>query len=632
MSSPSRAIRRPLVVVALLVSLAAAAGPGRTTTGRVAWTTSRVVGSPDPPPPYQVVRAFPRLKFDHPLLMARPPKGDRLFVGEQAGVLYSFLDRPDARAELFLDLRTELKTVRRLADAKEVESVYGLAFHPRFESNHQCFICYTLRAGDGRANLKDGTRVSRFTVRPGDPPRVDPASEEILLTFLQGGHNGGDLHFGPDGMLYISTGDAASPNPPDPLNTGQDVADLLSSILRIDVDRKDAGKNYAVPRDNPFVRLKGAAPEVWAYGFRNPWRMAFDAPTGALYVGDVGWELWESVHRVEKGGNYGWAAMEGPQPIKPEKVGPTPISPPLIQLSHAVGCSVTGGRVYRGQKFPELRGAYVFGDWETRRLWAARFEGGRTVAMPEITRPTVRVVAFGESSRRRVAFLDYDAGTVHTLERNTAAAQRRFPDEAVGYRIIRVGAGPPAGGRGDAVHARQPAVAGRGDGRAPARSAGSIGGHPAPGARQAGSGPGQLAQLSAAFPEGRGAGPYSVAGRPARGDAAFALRRPGLAGVHLRLGADGSDADLVPADGRRPRGADRRQGRGEADVGVSAAASACRATTTSRSTRWRSCPSNELAGAGRPNRLAALTEAGYVRRSRRRGPAAAAVRRRRDSA
>ncbi len=436
MPSPARGSLRSVVVPALallagLVGLLAAfaVGPPAGKALRVPWTASRVVGSPDPPPPFKVVRAFANLKFRHPLLMARPPKGDRLFVGEQDGVLYSFPETPGARADLFFDLRKELKTVHLLPGAKAVEAVYGLAFHPDFEKNRQCFVCYTLRGGNrNRPNLKDGTRVSRFTVTRADPPRIDPSSEEIVLTFLQGGHNGGDLHFGPDRKLYISTGDAASPNPPDPFNTGQDVSDLLSSILRIDVDRKDRGKNYAVPKDNPFVGLKGAAPEVWAYGFRNPWRMSFDRQTGELFVGDVGWELWESVHRVEKGGNYGWSAMEGPQPIKPEKVGPTPIRPALIELPHTIACSVTGGLVYRGKKFPELRGAYVFGDWETRRLWAARFQGDRTREMPEIARPSVRIVAFGEDSRGELYFLDYDGGTVHTIEKNDPGARNiHFP-------------------------------------------------------------------------------------------------------------------------------------------------------------------------------------------------------------
>jgi glucose/arabinose dehydrogenase len=398
---------------------------------RTPWNTSRVVGSPDPPPAYKVVRAFPNLKFEHPLLIARPPGSNRLFVGEQAGVLYSFVNKPDAKADLFFDLRKEIKTIHLLADAKEVEAVYGLAFHPNFEKNRQCFVCYTLRGKKpGQQNLADGTRVSRFTATKTDPPRIDPASEEILLTFLQGGHNGGDLQFGPDGTLYISTGDGGTPNPPDPFNTGQDVSDLLSSILRIDVDHKDEGRNYAVPKDNPFVAMKGARPEVWAYGLRNPWRMGFDRQTGELFVGDVGWELWESIHRVEKGGNYGWSAMEGPQPIKPDKVGPTPIHPALIELPHTIACSVTGGRVYRGKKFPELRGAYVFGDWETRRLWAARFEGDRTKEMPEIARPSVRIVAFGEDREGELYFLDYDGGTLHTIERNDAGLKNiDFPTE-----------------------------------------------------------------------------------------------------------------------------------------------------------------------------------------------------------
>lgn len=417
-----------LVVAWIASSLAQSSKPAKSV--RVPWTTSRVVGSPDPPPPFKVVRAFPKLKFEHPLLMARCPGSDRVFVGEQPGVLYSFVAKSDvARADLFIDLRKELKTILQHPEAKEVEAIYGLVFHPDFEKNRQCFICYTLRGKKGdQPNLKDGSRLSRFTVTKTDPPRVDPASEEIVLTFLQGGHNGGDLHFGPDRMLYISTGDAASPNPPDPLETGQDISDLLSSILRIDVDHKDKGKNYAVPKDNPFVGMKRAQPEVWAYGFRNPWRMSFDPKTGELFVGDVGWELWEMVHRVEKGGNYGWAATEGPQPIKPEKVGPTPIRPPLIELPHSIAASVTGGRVYYGKKFPELRGAYIFGDWETRRLWAARFEGDRVKEMPEITRPSVRIVAFGEDKDGELYFLDYDGGTVHTIERNDQTAKNtNFP-------------------------------------------------------------------------------------------------------------------------------------------------------------------------------------------------------------
>ncbi|MDB5313350.1 MAG: yliI 2 [Gemmataceae bacterium] len=408
--------------------------PGRATPeappARKPWTTSKVVGSPDPPPAFKSVRVFPNVKFHHPLLIARCPGTDRLFVGEQEGVLYSIANRPDARADVFFDLRKELKAIDKTPGAKDVEAVYGLVFHPKFEQNRFCYVCYTLRAKDGSvSNLPDGSRVSRFTVTNTDPPRIDPASEEIVIAFLQGGHNGGDIHFGPDGMLYISTGDAANPNPPDRLNTGQDCSDLLSSVLRIDVDRKDPGKNYAVPKDNPFVTLPGVKPEIWAYGFRNPWRMSFDRKTGDLWLGDVGWELWEMVHRIEKGGNYGWSIVEGRQPIKPtQKPGPTPIRPPTIDLPHTIAASVTGGYVYRGKKFPELVGAYVFGDWETRRIWAARFDGDRVKEMPELVKPTARVVAFGEDHAGELYFLDYDTGLMYTLERNASAGKNAdFP-------------------------------------------------------------------------------------------------------------------------------------------------------------------------------------------------------------
>jgi len=397
---------------------------------RVPWQTSRVLGSPEPPPPFTAVRVFPNATFNHPLLLARAPGMNRLFVGEQHGVLYSLAWKADAKPELAIDLRKDLTTRHPRPKSSRIEALYALAFHPKFEQNRTCFICYTLAHTDKKIhNLPDGTRISRFRVTATDPPRLDPESEEIVLTFLQGGHNGCDMHFGPDGYLYISTGDGASPNPPDPLNTGQDISDLLSSILRIDVDRKDSGKNYAIPKDNPFVDLKGARPEVWAYGFRNPWRMSFDRKTGDLWVGDVGWELWEMVHKIARGGNYGWSITEARQPIKPKQPpGPTPILPPTIELPHTIAASVTGGYVYRGRKFPELQGAYVFGDWEFRRLWVARFDGDRLKSIEEITRPTVRVVAFGEDADGELYFLDYDTGTVHSLERNAGREQNKdFP-------------------------------------------------------------------------------------------------------------------------------------------------------------------------------------------------------------
>ncbi len=392
---------------------------------RVPLTTSRVTGSPEPPHPFKIERAFPRLQFKDPLLMAR--QGDRFFVGEHHGKIFSFPDdQSAARADLFLDLGKELTWDR--TRFKELDALYGLAFHPNFAKNHYCYVCYVLYGKDG-GQAPEGSRVSRFTVSATDPPRADPKSEQVLITWLGGGHNGGDIHFGPDGMLYISTGDGWNPNPPDKRDTGQDISDLLSSVLRIDVDHQDKGLAYAVPPDNPFVKTPNARPEVWAYGFRNPWRMGFDRATGDLWVGDVGWELWEMIYRVKKGGNYGWSIMEGPQPIRPEaKRGPTPIQPPNLAFPHTEAASITGGYVYRGQRLKDLQGAYICGDWVTRKLWATKFDGDKVVWHKEIAQGTQRVVAFGEARDGELYFLDYDdAGKIYRLAPNPAATQKQ-PD------------------------------------------------------------------------------------------------------------------------------------------------------------------------------------------------------------
>ena len=372
---------------------------------RIPWTTSRITGSPDPPLPYVVKRVFPKLKFKEPVDWANTPAVDRLFVAEQWGKIFSFKNDPDVeQPDLVIDLHKEIPASTQL---------YGMAFHPGFTTNRFVYLCYVLKDG-----LPDGSRVARFNVTQSDPPQIDSASEKIILTWLSGGHNGGCLKFGSDGFLYISTGDTASPDPPDPLNTGQDISDLLSSVLRIDVDHEENDKPYRVPADNPFVKTPGARPEVWAYGFRNPWRMNFDKQTGALWVADVGWELWEMVYRVERGGNYGWSIVEGPQSVKPNgKTGPTPILPPVVSHSHTEAASITGGSVYHGKRLRELDGAYIYGDWVTGKFWGLRHDGKQLTWRRELANSTMQVVCFGEDNAGELYAVDYGGG-IFQLEPN----------------------------------------------------------------------------------------------------------------------------------------------------------------------------------------------------------------------
>ncbi|MDB5320285.1 MAG: yliI 2 [Phycisphaerales bacterium] len=391
---------------------------------RVPWNSSNVTGAPGAPPAYELKRVYPKLKFSHPVDVAFAPGMDRIFVADQSAKVVSFRKDPElVKPDLFVNLHEIVTDWKSVPGARGVEAVYGVAFHPRFAENHFVYLCYTL-AMSKRPSEPVGSRVSRFkVVMEGDVPRVEPGSETRLIEWQQGGHNGGCIKFGPDGMLYISSGDQADPYPPDVYQTGQDISDLRASILRIDVDHADAGKTYAIPRDNPFVRLAGARGEVWCYGLRNPWRMSFDRATGQLWVGDVGWELWEMIDAAKSGGNFGWSITEGPNPIYPQgKRGPTPILPPALALTHAEAMSITGGFVYRGKRLPELVGHYIFGDWDTRRVWAAKLsrddklEPHRLIAITD-----QRIVAFGEDSDGELYIADYEGGGLYELSPNPAA-------------------------------------------------------------------------------------------------------------------------------------------------------------------------------------------------------------------
>ena len=383
---------------------------------RIPWSTSRMVGTPEPPSPYLLERVFPQLTFRNPVELLPVPGTDRMLVVEVDGRILTFSPSSDsAEPDLALDLRKDIDGATKS---------YGFAFHPDFTSNHQCFISYITKPGD-----LNGTRVSRFRATSLDPLKIDAASEQQIITWQAGGHNGGSLQFGPeDGLLYISTGDAAAPFPPDPEGTGQDISDLLGSILRIDVDQQTGDLPYTVPKDNPFVGTADARGEIWTYGHRNPWRMAFDKVTGHLWVGDVGWEMWEMVYRVQRGANYGWSILEHIQSVNPDfPRGPSPIVPPTAAHAHTESRSVTGGYVYRGSRLPDLVGTYVYGDYVTGKIWGLDGDASNPGKPVELLGTPIQIICFGQSHEQDLYVVGYDGSINHLINNPDAGKVSSFP-------------------------------------------------------------------------------------------------------------------------------------------------------------------------------------------------------------
>jgi putative heme-binding domain-containing protein len=382
---------------------------------RLPWVTSRILGSPDAPSPYRAERTFANLQFRNPVEMVPLPGTNLWFLVEQRGPIFSFpKDGPTTSTNLVIDLKRDLP---------EFRETYGLAFHPQFAQNRKVYLCYITKP-----DADDCTHVSEFTLPDKQPLRIDPKSERIIITWRSGGHNGGSLKFGPDGMLYISAGDSGPASPPDPIRTGQNLGDLMSAISRIDVDHPANGKLYSIPTDNPFLNTPGARPELWCYGLRNPWRMSFDATTGALWVGDVGWEIWELVYKIQRGANYGWSVMEGPQLIHPtDPLGPTPVTAPTYAHSHSEARSITGGFVYRGKKHPALVGKYIHGDWVTGKVWSLREVKNGKPEVQEIANTALPIICFGEDHNRELYIVSYDGGIYELQPNKTTVISGNFP-------------------------------------------------------------------------------------------------------------------------------------------------------------------------------------------------------------
>jgi glucose/arabinose dehydrogenase len=270
-------------------------------------------------------------------------------------------------------------------------------------------VYYTNRNGDNN--------LARYQVSS-DPDRADPASGIVLLTIPHptfANHNGGQLQFGPDGYLYIGTGDGGSGG--DPNNNAQNLNQLLGKILRIDVDH---GLPYSIPTSNPFAQTAGARGEIWAYGVRNPWRFSFDRMTGDLWIGDVGQDAFEEVDfqpATSIGGeNYGWRKMEGQHCYNPtSNCVDAGVTFPLLEYSHAGGaCSISGGYRYRGTQIPSLQGAYLYGDYCSGVIWKGTQIGTSWISNTLLT-TTLRISAFGEDISGELYVMDVAKGIVYKI-------------------------------------------------------------------------------------------------------------------------------------------------------------------------------------------------------------------------
>ncbi len=335
----------------------------------------------------------------------------RLFVVERPGRIWLFgpeLGSPT----LFLDIR------ERVGSRAPEQGLLGLAFPPNFSQTGHFFVNYTDRQGD--------THIARFTVSRADPNQADPASEFPVLGLDQpaANHNGGMLAFGPDGMLYVGTGDGGAAN--DKFGNGQNPATLLGKMLRLDVT-SDPRQPYTVPADNPWVTAtwngQEVRDEIWALGLRNPWRYSFDRRTGDLWIGDVGQTAWEEIDYVNwasqsRGGlNFGWPIMEGNHCFQRADCDPSGLALPVAEYGHQEGnCSVTGGYVYRGAAYPVLDGVYFYGDFCSGFLWALWRDETGAFQSQRVLATGLSISSFGEDEQGELYLLDYGGGAVYQLQ------------------------------------------------------------------------------------------------------------------------------------------------------------------------------------------------------------------------
>jgi len=347
--------------------------------------------------------AFPNLTFNQPDGVFNDNATDRLFVTEQAGAIHVFNNNQNITSStVFLDISS------RVLYGGE-QGLLGLAFHPNFKQNGFFYVNYV-------ADNPRRTVIARYSAMPTDANTADGNSEMVILEVNQPpftNHKGGQLAFGPDGYLYIGLGDGGSAG--DPFGNGQNRSTLLGKILRIDVDSPSGDRNYGIPADNPFVGNNQVyREEIYAYGFRNPWRFSFDSASGALWVGDVGQNRLEEIDLVGKGKNYGWNIMEGTLCYNPPSgCNPTGLELPIWNYTRDIGNAVIGGYVYHGSALSSLAGAYIYGDFGSGRIWALNYNGTNATNLL-LADTELNIASFGLDLQGELYLCAYD-GKIYKL-------------------------------------------------------------------------------------------------------------------------------------------------------------------------------------------------------------------------
>ncbi len=351
-----------------------------------------------------------------PLDLEQPNDGSgRLFVVEQGGTI-RIIQNGALLPQPFLNISTKVIFQSEMG-------LLGMAFHPNFQTNHKFYVNYVRNAGGQFQSV-----IAEYLASAANANQSDPATERILLTVDQvsnfDNHKAGQLAFGPDGFLYFGLGDGGSGG--DPFGHGQNTQILLGKMMRIDVNSLSPGLQYGIPPDNPFV-AGGGLPEIYAFGFRNPWRFSFDRTSGRLFVADVGQDKFEEVDIVQKGGNYGWNTMEGLHCFNPSSGCNTAgLSTPIVEISHPEGVAVIGGFVYHGTALAGLQGMYIFGDL-SGKIWTLTENPANTFTRAVLLTPGFSITSFGQDAAGELYVVDLGGRVLKIVAKIvTRAAKRRL--------------------------------------------------------------------------------------------------------------------------------------------------------------------------------------------------------------